>query len=265
VLSGAAQDHGLQPAARQSLPVRTGDPRIEQAIASSSYTSFMVLFARSTEKPAWLDETRAFCKASGIKIAGWGPELLTVEAKSPERAHEVASQLSQLGFRVVKNDDDAYAGLLDLSRNPEAVQAKIASFNISRRRWDEQIEPLIWIACCLLFFVSAISSSPHYPPWLSLTLGVTLAALFCWDAVRIWTWRLDLLAEGLRVRRYARWAMIPWNQIRAIDSSPAKFGRGQVSVTLKLEPHSSEHLGTFVDAFGINLRDRLRYELAQHR
>lgn len=70
--------------------------------------------------------------------------MLTVEAKSEECAEEIASQLGQLGFRIVKNDDDAYAGLLNLSRDPVAVEARISSFDISRRSWDEQIEPLIW-------------------------------------------------------------------------------------------------------------------------
>lgn len=40
--------------------------------------------------------------------------MLTVEAKSPERAHEIASKLGQLGFKVVTDEDDANAGLLNL-------------------------------------------------------------------------------------------------------------------------------------------------------
>jgi hypothetical protein len=89
----------------------------------------MALFGRpNKEKPAWLDETRKFCGERGIKIMAWGPDMLTVEAKSPDRAKEIAAQLIQLGFKVIEDKDDAYPGMLSLSQNPEAIQAKIASF-----------------------------------------------------------------------------------------------------------------------------------------
>jgi hypothetical protein len=65
---------------------------------------------------------------------GWGPDMLTVEAKSQDRAKEIASQLGQLGFKAIENEDNAYAGMLDLSKNPGEIQARIASFDISRRR-----------------------------------------------------------------------------------------------------------------------------------
>lgn len=231
----------------------------------------MAILASSKGKPDWLDEARTFCRDNGIKIAAWGPDLLTVESGSPQRAREIASQFAQIGFHVVENAENSDAGLLDLSRNPQAVQNKIAAFDISRRRWGEQIEPLIWAGCSLAFLASAFSRSTRYPSWLTFTLGVASALLFVWDALRLWTWRLELLPEGLRLRRYGRWAMIPWNQIRTIDLCAVRFARvplrlrGQVSVSVNLQSHSSERLGTFVDAFGINLRDRLRYELAQRR
>lgn len=225
----------------------------------------MAILAPSKGKPDWLDEARAFCRDRKINIAAWGPDLLTVESGSPERDREIASQFAQIGFHVVENPENSEAGLLDLSRNPEAIRNAITSFNISHRRWGEQIEPLIWAAASVAFFASEFSRSSHYPAWFSLTFGVLLALAFAWDSLRVWTWRLELLPDAVRLRRYGRWVTIPWEKIRAVDSQRAKFGRGLVAVTLKLESHSVESLGTFVDAFGINLRDRLRYELAQRR
>lgn len=224
----------------------------------------MAILAPSKEQPAWLDETRAFCKDNGIKIAGWGPDLLTVEAESPNRSSQIASRLGQLGFRVVKNEDNANVGLLDLSRNPEAVAGEIASFDISRRRWDEQIEPLLWAIGSLLLLPS-LNNHTREPRLASVALGLLSLALFFWDGARIWGWRLELRPESLRIRRYYRWTAIPWEQISKVESCPAKFGRRQLSVTLTLESGSSEQLGTFLDAFAINLRDRLRQELAKRR
>ena len=48
----------------------------------------------------------------------WGPQALVVEAKSPERAAEVSLKLRQLGFQAIEDPEDAYAGILTLSRNP---------------------------------------------------------------------------------------------------------------------------------------------------
>jgi hypothetical protein len=47
---------------------------------------------------------------------GLGAEALVVEAKSAERAEEISHQLSQLGFKAVSDENDAYAGMLTLSR-----------------------------------------------------------------------------------------------------------------------------------------------------
>jgi len=60
----------------------------------------------------------------GIKIMAWGPNTLVVEAKSQDRAKEIASQLGQLGFKVAEDEGDAYAGMLSLSRNPMTTQGK---------------------------------------------------------------------------------------------------------------------------------------------
>jgi hypothetical protein len=79
----------------------------------------------SKEKPDWLQETSEFCHTAGIKIMAWGPNMLVVEARSPNRAKEIASQLAQLGFKAVEDEDDAYAGMLSLSRNLASVPDKI--------------------------------------------------------------------------------------------------------------------------------------------
>jgi hypothetical protein len=212
--------------------------------------------------PPWLQPTWEFCRNSGIKIVGWGPDMLTVEARSEERAEEIASQFGPLGFRIVKNDDDAYAGLLSLSRNPAAVEAKIASFAISRRPRDEQIEPLIWALGALLLLPCLATNSGRYPHWMAFPLGALSLVLFFWDARRMWGWRLEMLPGALRVRRGFRWTTIPWDQIRNVKSMPR--GR-QESVAVELASNHAERLGTFNCSFARNLRDRLRIEIAQRR
>ena len=113
--------------------------------------------------PAWLPEARELCRRSGINIMGWGPNMLTVEASSAERVREIAAQLGQLGFKAIEDQDDTDAGTLCLSKDADALQAKIASFPISRRRWDEQIEPVVWGIMATGLLYSAFSSSPRYP------------------------------------------------------------------------------------------------------
>jgi hypothetical protein len=213
--------------------------------------------------PGWLPETRDLCRQLGITIMAWGPDMLTVEAKSPTRAQEIAAQLGHLGFKVIENEDDAYAGMLSLSKNPDAVRAHVAvaALNITRRRWDEQIEPLIWGACAIGFFISGLNHSGRYPAWFTFPAGAALALLFFWDAARIWGWRLEILPDALRVRRRFRWTMIPWNQIRKVESIPR--GRNQERLILHLVSHSSEPLGSFGGGFARNLRDCLRQELAR--
>lgn len=221
----------------------------------------MAILARSTGKPDWLDEARAFCRDNGIKIAAWGPDLLTVEANSPERVTDISSRLAQLGFHAIKNEEDSEAGLLSLSRNPEAIRDAIASFNISRRPLGERLVPLVFAALSAWVFILAFHAPRNRA--LNLLLAIAGAVGFAWYALTAWTWRLELLPEGIHIRRYGRWATIPWEQIRAVNSQSA--GRARVAVTLKLDSRPPKKLGTFVDAFGINLRDRLRYELAQRR
>ena len=68
--------------------------------------------------PEWLPPIREFCRNEGITIMAWGPQALVVEAKSPECAAEVSLKLRQLGFQAIEDAEDAYAGILTLSRNP---------------------------------------------------------------------------------------------------------------------------------------------------
>jgi hypothetical protein len=223
----------------------------------------MALFARN--KPDWLDETRDFCRTSGIKIMAWGPDVLTVEAKSPDRAAEIARQLSQLGFKPLPNEDDDYAGILDLSRNPEALQSKIAARiatrDVSRRPWSEQVQPLIWALACILLVPGLNKYPERY--WIEFPLGLLALFLLFWDGSHIWGWRLEILPDALRVRRHFRWSTIPWDQIRAVVSVTA--GRTSERVVLKLTSHATENLGTFLDSFARILRDRLRHELSARR
>jgi len=213
--------------------------------------------------PAWLQETREFCCKSGIKIMAWGPDMLTVEAKSGDRAKQIASQLGQLGFKAIENEDNAHAGMLDLSKNPAAIQGRIASFDISRRRWGERILPLIWAFCSVVLVPGLSRSTTRTPYWFTLPLGLFALFMFFRDGARIWGWRLEIHPEGLRVRRYYRWSTIPWQQIEAVASVDA--GRSEEAVILKLKSTAAERLGTFNCAFARNLRDRLRIEVAERR
>jgi hypothetical protein len=177
-----------------------------------------ILLDMGKENPAWLPGAREFCRNSGIEIVGWGPDLLTVVAKSEQRAKEITSQFGQLGFKAIENEDDAYAGLLNLSKNPAAIQAKIGSFDISRRRWDEQIVPLIWALGSLLLVPGLLGGADRTPLWASLPLGILPLVMFFRDRARIWGWRLEMVPQWLRVRRFFRWSEIPWEQIQAVET-----------------------------------------------
>jgi hypothetical protein len=78
---------------------------------------------------------------------GWGPDLLSVEAKSPQRARQIASQLAPLGFHMIENDADTYAGILNLSPNPAGLRAQMPGLDIGRRPLGDSVEPLIWAFC----------------------------------------------------------------------------------------------------------------------
>ncbi len=209
-------------------------------------------------KPPWLREVREFCRGAGIEITGWGADTLIVTAKSPDGAQQIASQLGPFGFTPVENEEDAYAGLLTLSLHPAATRNKIASFNVSQRPLNERLIPLIWGALSIGLFVGHFRSR-----WLNL-VGVLPTALFLWYGVQIWGWALEVLPQELRVRRRWRWSSFAWDEIRGIETAPAR-GRDQEAVILKLVSNTSESLGSFWFAFARNMRDRLGYEIAKRR
>jgi hypothetical protein len=216
------------------------------------------------QNPAWLQETRNFCDSSGIKIVGWGPELLTVEAKSDARASEIAFQLGQLGFKPIEDEDNAYAGLLDLSKNPAAIQAKKASLDVSRRLWNEQIRPVIWAFGSLLLIPGRFLGDREGIPYLvAVPMGLLSLVMFFWDGVRIWGWKLEILPEGIRIRRRFRWNTIPWKEIQSVTT--IEKGVSNELVVVKLVSRKSELLGKFHFVFARRLRDRLRIEIAQRR
>jgi hypothetical protein len=126
--------------------------------------------------PVWMDSARRFCRESGIQIMGWGTDILLVEAKSPERAKQIASMLGQFGFKAIEDEDDAYAGILSLSINPVAVQEKIASFDISRRPIVDRILPLLWAAWSFAWLlpIAALRSSKISPHLLTLFVMASL-------------------------------------------------------------------------------------------
>src|SRR5215831_1616483 len=81
----------------------------------------MAIFSRrKAAAPDWLPQVRDFCRTAGIEIMAWGPQTIIVKAQSPETSSQIAAQLANLGFKVVTDDGDAYAGILTLSREGDA-------------------------------------------------------------------------------------------------------------------------------------------------
>lgn len=199
---------------------------------------------------------------------GWGPNLLTVEAKSPERATHIASQFAQLGFKPLPNEDNAYAGMLDLSPDPDAIRShsasRLAAVDISRRPLQERIIPLIWALGWLLLLHGAVQNNDNPDKWPSLVIGVVGVALFFWDGARIWGWKLEIIPSSLRVRRFFRWSAFPWERILAVNITEETRGSRRQIVVLGLTPRSIEKLGAFYGPFAEDLRDRLRDELSKH-
>jgi hypothetical protein len=229
----------------------------------------MAILSRGNKaNPPWLPQAREFCRANGITVMGWGPNLLTVEAKSPGRAAQIASQLAQLGFKTIPNEDDAYAGMLDLSPDPDAIRShlasRLASVDISRRPLQERIIPLIWALGWLLLLHGAIQNNHDGDKWPSLVIGAMGVALFFWDGARIWGWKLETTSPSLRVRRFYRWSDFPWERIRSVNITEETRGSRRQIVVLDLAPRSTEKLGAFYGPFAEDLRDRLRNELSKH-
>jgi hypothetical protein len=217
----------------------------------------MSMFARGNAAPPWLNETQQFCESAQITITGWGPDLLSVEAESPQRARQIASQLAPLGFHTIENEADAYAGILNLSPNPAALRGHMRGVDIGRRPVGESVEPLIWAFCSVLVVPGLDPGAPSRY-WEGLPFGILALGLFLWEASRVWGWRLALTAEAVHVRRFFRWATIPWREIRAVEM--VYHGKRQERVLLQLEGQKQESLGTFSCEFAQQLRNRLREE-----
>jgi hypothetical protein len=71
-------------------------------------------FCVAKQKPAGRPNERVlpYCGNQNHRL---GPNQLVAEAKSPHQAKEIASQLSQLGFKAIGDESDAYAGMLTLT------------------------------------------------------------------------------------------------------------------------------------------------------
>ena len=196
----------------------------------------------SEKHPSWLPEARRICRDAKIEIIAWGPDVLNVLAKSDDRAKQITALLAPLGFSVIADEDDSEAGMLSLSINPNAVLALYASFDVSRRRWNERLLPLIW-AFCSLPMVPEVFGDAHPTPWISFPIGLFSAIMFFRDSTRIWGWRLELLPDGIRVRRNYCWSAIPWAQISSVQSVPR--GRSENAVVVRLRSGDSDNLGRF--------------------
>ncbi len=198
---------------------------------------------------------------------GWGPHMLTLEAKSPDRAREIASQLGQFGLKIVENEDDAYAGLLNLSPDPEAILAIERKFrsrysDFSRRPLIDLLTPAFELTFSMFFFwVCAVESGSKSAKF--AVMGSVLLLLFVWDGLRIWGWNLQISAQELRVRRFFAWKAIPWTDIRSVQARAG--GRYQETVTLTLVSDKSLNLGRFGFLFARALRDRLRQQISPNR
>jgi hypothetical protein len=227
-----------------------------------------ILSRRNKVNPPWLAQARDFCRANGIAVMGWGPNILTVEAKTPERAAQMASKLAPLGFKPVPNEDDAHAGMLDLSPDPDTFRShlasRLASVDISRRPLQERIIPLFWGLCWLLLLHGATQNNDEGRKWVNLAVGTVGVALFFWDGARIWGWKLEITSSSLRVRRFFRWSDFPWERIRSVNVTEKTRNSGRQVVVLALTPRSTEKLGAFYGPFAEDLRDRLRNELVKH-
>lgn len=217
----------------------------------------------STRNPDWLPEVRDLCRRSSFVISGWGADTLIVEAKSDARADEAASLLRQFGFTAMPRDEDKEAGLLMLSRNPTATQAKQSSFDTSRRPLNERIVPAFEAALSIGLFWYGIAVTPS-ASWRFASYAAIILVVTVWDFSRTSGWRLQTSAEELRIRRYFRWNVIPWSQIRSLGTAPVRSrGNNREILNLTLASGARFRLGVFGYPFARALCDRLRSELAQ--
>jgi hypothetical protein len=94
---------------------------------------------------------------------------------SADKAKRISSKLASFGFKAIEDEDDAYAGLLTLSRDPEATCKKTDCYDITRR--PECIAPLVWASLSLVCLIGSKRNS-----WLAL-LAVLLLAVFVWGGL----------------------------------------------------------------------------------
>lgn len=211
--------------------------------------------------PTWLPQTRQYCKSAGIRIVAWGPNLLTVEAKSDQRAKLIASELATFGFHPVEAAENADSGLLDLSKNPDAVRAQIAKYDVTHPCWQDAAQPVAWGACSLLLIPGLFAGAdPREPYWLIAPLGIGALVMFLHEAARIWGWRAEFTDDALRVRRNFRWATIPWANIASVYTKD-KPGR-EDTVRLALNSNERVSVGTFYAPFAHALRDEVRARIS---
>jgi hypothetical protein len=216
----------------------------------------------SKPDPIWLAETRQFCQGAGIPIVGYGPNLLTVEARGKERAQEITSQLSSLGFQAIDNRGNTYAGLLDLSKNPGALHEQLHHFDVTHSCWQDSAQPFIWAIGALLLIPWLLNSDPREPYWMVAPLGLGSLAMFVYEASRIWGYRAEFTHDALRVRRYFSWRAYSWTHILSVHTK--RCSSRSESVTLVCTPRDREVLGTFFGPFASALRDRIAAEMHDH-
>ena len=113
-----------------------------------------------------------------------------------------------------------------------------------------------------LFWFS--SRQPLPKSWFYAACASVALIVFLWEVSRTWGWRLQMAPEELQVRRYFRWNVIPWAQIRAVEVRSVR-SRGSVreAVTLTLASNATLRLGVFGYLGARALRDRIREEIAQ--
>jgi len=217
-------------------------------------------------EPLWLPESREFCRQNGIKIAGWGTDSLVVYSESPVRAKRIAAHLEQLGFQATDDGEDAQAGLLTLSRNPEATRA--GTLEPRRRHRDFSQLPLLDRHLPVFFAFLSVAcfwSSVGRPSkgfLAGLILGSVCLLLSVWQGLSVWGWKLQQSQEELRVRRYFVWSAVAWTEIRSVEIGVG-LGRNREGVTLILKSRASIRLGTFSFWFARGLREQLREEIAR--
>ena len=217
-------------------------------------------------EPEWLSAAREACRRAGIEISGWGDDTLLVNARTSERAKEIAALLRPTGLEPV--EDDAASGLLLLSRNPPATRAKERGggrdTDISRRPLIDRVTPAIEGALFIWLIWYGLQQ-PAPKSWLFVALGAVLLMIAISEGRRILGWRLEVTSDALRVRLDFRWRDLPWKDITGVELTEYPTRRSQEGVTLTLTSNGALRLGAFNYRFARALRDGLRREIASRR